>query len=79
MHGIRFEPTRPATRDRRVLAFLLGAVVWLAAGILAVVLLGHSAILRHLLLAVVVSWCVFGIALVLATASRRREERRERP
>jgi hypothetical protein len=79
MNGIRFEPTRPAGRNRKVLAFLLGALIWAAAGVLAVVLLGHSYIVRRLLLAVVVSWVVFGIALAFGAASRRRLERRGAP
>ncbi|MFI6940359.1 hypothetical protein ACIBI4_13885 [Streptomyces sp. NPDC050418] len=74
-----FEPTRPVTTRRLVLAFLLGALVWLAAGVLAVVLLGHSYILRSLLLAVAVSWAVFGLALLGAIALRRREEREPPP
>ncbi|MFE1951782.1 hypothetical protein ACFW9D_15070 [Streptomyces sp. NPDC059524] len=71
---LRFEPARPAPGRRKVLAFLLGTLIWLAAGVLAVVLLGQSFILRHLLLAVLISWCVFGIALAFGSASRRREE-----
>ena len=31
--GAVFEPTRPVTRNRLVLMFLLGALVWLAAGV----------------------------------------------
>ncbi|MGW0903315.1 hypothetical protein [Streptomyces sp. NPDC002853] len=77
--SITFEPNRPASRNRKVVALLLGTLVWVAAGVLAVVLLGHSYILRHLLLAVVVSWCVFGIALACCIAVRHREERRELP
>ncbi|SDL06966.1 hypothetical protein [Streptomyces indicus] len=73
--GAVFEPTRPVTRNRLVLMFLLGALVWLAAGVLAVVLLGHSAILLTLLTAVVLSWLVFGLALLGAIAVRRRDER----
>ncbi|MFI7386315.1 hypothetical protein [Streptomyces sp. NPDC049813] len=72
---VRFEPTRPASRNRRVVAFLLGALVWVAAGVLAVVLLGHSYILRRLLLALVVSWVVFGLASAWGIALRHRQER----
>ncbi|NGO81771.1 hypothetical protein G6045_39920 [Streptomyces sp. YC504] len=60
-------------------AFLLGALVWAAAGVLAIALLGHSHILRTLLLAVVISWLVFALALFWAITLRHREERRERP
>ncbi|MGW7066813.1 hypothetical protein ACWGII_15240 [Streptomyces sp. NPDC054855] len=77
--SVSFEPNRPASRNRRVVAFALGTLVWVAAGVLAVVLLGHSYILRHLLLAVVVSWCVFAVALACCIAMRHREERRELP
>ncbi|OOQ49965.1 hypothetical protein AFM16_18735 [Streptomyces antibioticus] len=81
MHSvsIRFEPTRTVSARRRVALFLLGALVWIAAGALAVVLLGHSYILRHLLIAVVVSWAVFGVALLCGRAMRLKEERRELP
>ncbi|MER7171556.1 hypothetical protein [Streptomyces mesophilus] len=74
-----FEPARPASRGRLVFAFLLGAVVWAAAGVLAIVLLGHSHILRTLLFAVVISWLVFALALLWGIALRHKEERRERP
>ncbi|MCX4738190.1 hypothetical protein [Streptomyces antibioticus] len=77
--SIRFEPTRTVSARRRVALFLLGALVWIAAGALAVVLLGHSYILRHLLIAVVVSWAAFGVALLCGRAMRLKEERRELP
>ncbi|MBC9719035.1 hypothetical protein H9Y04_41575 [Streptomyces sp. TRM66268-LWL] len=71
-----FEPARRASPGRLVAAFLCGALVWIAAGALAVVLLGHTSILWRLLLAVLVSWLVFGAALTWAIALRHREERR---
>ncbi|MFH8487713.1 hypothetical protein [Streptomyces longisporoflavus] len=74
--GVSFEPSRPASRARKAIAFLLGALVWIAAGVIAVVLLGHSYILRHLLLVTALSWIVFAIALACAIAVRHREERR---
>ncbi|WP_409058229.1 hypothetical protein [Streptomyces sp. SYP-A7185] len=78
-HGVSFSPTRPASHARKVTALLLGTLVWIAAGALAVVLLGHSYILRHLLLAVLISWIVFGAVLACCVAMRHREERRELP
>lgn len=72
---VRFEPTRPASRNRKVVLFLLGALVWVAAGVLAVVLLGHSYILRRLLLALVASWIVFALASAWGIALRHRQER----
>lgn len=74
--GVSFEPTRPASRARKAVAFLLGALVWIVAGAIAVVLLGHTYILRRLLLVTAISWVVFGIALAGGIALRHREERR---
>lgn len=74
--AVRFEPNRPASRRRRVVAFALGAVVWLAAAWLGLVLLGHTYILWHLALVTGASCVVFAIALAWAIAVRRREERR---
>ncbi|WP_158573950.1 hypothetical protein [Streptomyces triticagri] len=72
-------PARPASQRGKVFAFTFGALVWIAAGVLAVVLLGHSHILLRLLTAVVLSWAVFGVCLCGATVLRRREERHELP
>ncbi|MDI3420716.1 hypothetical protein [Streptomyces luteolus] len=77
--GVAFEPTRPLTRGRKAGMFVFGALVWVAAGALAIALLGHSYILRHLLAAVVISWLGFGLALLWGIAIRRGEERRELP
>lgn len=74
--GVSFEPTRPASRARKAVAFLLGALVWIVAGAIAVVLLGHTYILRHLLLVTAVSWAVFAAALACGIALRHREEHR---
>ncbi|MGW6713655.1 hypothetical protein [Streptomyces globisporus] len=65
---VRFRATRPASRARKAVAFLLGGAVWAAAGVIAVVLPavvlpGGSHIVRHLLLVTGVSWLVFGAAL----------------
>ncbi|WP_233416414.1 hypothetical protein [Streptomyces sp. N35] len=62
--GSVFEPARPASRGRLVCAFLLGALVWAAAGVLAIVLLGHSHILRTLVVAV--------LQIAIAVAGERR-------
>ncbi|MET9497242.1 hypothetical protein [Streptomyces sp. NPDC006552] len=78
-HAVAFEPAHPASRNRRVAAFVLGALVWVAAGVLAVVLLGHSFIVRRIPLAEGISWCGFGLALLVGIALRHREERRELP
>ncbi|GAA1907764.1 hypothetical protein GCM10009837_34220 [Streptomyces durmitorensis] len=77
--AVSFEPTRPASGARRAVAFLLGALVWIAAAVIGVVLLGHTYILRRLLLVTVISWVVFGAALACGIALRHREERRARP
>ncbi|MFD6244586.1 hypothetical protein [Streptomyces roseolus] len=69
-----FRPTRPASRGLKILAFVLGGLVWAVAGVLGVVLLEGSYILRHLLIVTVVSWLVFAVALGFGIAMRRREE-----
>ncbi|MGW8380637.1 hypothetical protein [Streptomyces sp. ODS28] len=74
-----FEPQRPASQKRKAYAFVLGAVVWALALVIAVILLRHSHILRTLLLVTVVSWGFFALALSAAIALRRREERRVSP
>ncbi|MHC5258052.1 hypothetical protein ACYSUO_09210 [Streptomyces sp. UC4497] len=74
--GVRFQPNRPASRGRRAFAFLLGAVVWIAAAWIGLALLGHTYILWHLALVTAVSCVVFALALAWAIAVRRREERR---
>ncbi|MFZ3572104.1 hypothetical protein ACOKM5_34820 [Streptomyces sp. BH097] len=73
---VRFQPNRPASRGRRVFAFVLGAVVWIAAAWLGLVLLGHTYILWHLALVTAASCLLFALALAWAIAVRRREERR---
>ncbi|WP_433399423.1 hypothetical protein [Streptomyces sp. CA-146814] len=72
----RFRPVHPMSRARKAVAFLLGGVVWAAAGVIAVVLLGGTYIVRHLLLVTGVSWLVFGAALACGIVLRHREERR---
>jgi hypothetical protein len=74
-----FEPARLATRQRLAWAFVLGALVWLVAGVLAVIMLGESYILRTLLLAVVASWVFFTAMLLGAMALRRRDEHNPAP
>ncbi|MER5257120.1 MULTISPECIES: hypothetical protein [unclassified Streptomyces] len=74
--SVSFEPTRPASPAKKVVAFLLGALVWIVAGAIAVALLGHTYILRRLLLVTAISWVVFGIALAGGIALRHRKERR---
>ncbi|MFJ6516381.1 hypothetical protein ACIQMO_34070 [Streptomyces sp. NPDC091406] len=73
---VRFRPARPASRGRKAFAFLLGGAVWAAAGVIAVVLLGGTYIVRHLLLVTGASWLVFGAALACGIVLRHREERR---
>ncbi|MET8473058.1 hypothetical protein ABZY90_24120 [Streptomyces sp. NPDC006422] len=74
-----FEPTRPASRTRRLVAFGLGALLWVGSGLLGVALLGHTGILVRLLFVTVISCAFFSLALVWAITLRGREERRERP
>ncbi|MFF3491742.1 hypothetical protein ACFYWS_10375 [Streptomyces sp. NPDC002795] len=74
--AVRFQPNRPASRRRRAFAFLLGAVVWIGAAWIGLVLLGHTYILWHLAVVTAVSCVVFAIALAWAISVRRREERR---
>ncbi|MBE9372872.1 hypothetical protein IQ251_00260 [Saccharopolyspora sp. HNM0983] len=72
---ISFEPTGPASGARKAVAFLLGSLLWVAAFWLGIVLLGHTHILRTLLVVTVLSWFFFGIALVCGIVMRRGQER----
>ncbi|MCX4827927.1 hypothetical protein OG746_04135 [Streptomyces sp. NBC_01016] len=74
---VQFEPIRPASRSRRAVAFALGALVWIAAGYLAIALLGHTHIVVRLLLVTAVSCVAFSLLLAWGMALRSREERRE--
>ncbi|MFD8008854.1 hypothetical protein [Streptomyces sp. NPDC058955] len=69
-----FTPTRPASSARWRAVFLLGGLVWIAAGRLAVALLGHSGILVRLLLVTACSCVFFGIMIACGIAVRRRQE-----
>lgn len=75
---VHFEPTRPASRDRRMVAFGLGALVWIVAGYLSIALLEHTHIVVRLLFVTAVSCAFFSLALVWAITLRGREELRER-
>ncbi|WP_392958180.1 hypothetical protein [Streptomyces sp. LN245] len=73
---VRFQPTRPASRTQVVAAFVLGGMFWTAAGVIAVVLLGGTYIVRYLLVVTAVSWLVFGATLAVGIALRQREVHR---
>ncbi|PZT71339.1 hypothetical protein DN402_05140 [Streptomyces sp. SW4] len=73
---VRFRPVRPASRARKAVAFLAGGAVWAAAGVIVVVFLDGTRILRQLLAVTAASWLLFGAALASGIVLRHREERR---
>ncbi|MFD6415503.1 hypothetical protein [Streptomyces sp. NPDC060194] len=76
---LAFSPSRPASRQRRVWAFLGGALIWVAAGWLVVALLDRTDIMVRLLLVFAVSLAVFAVVVTWGILLRRRGERRDLP
>ena len=73
---MRFEPLRPASRGRLVAAFLLGPILWLAALIVAAVLLEFTGAILIGLAVTAGSFALSMLVLGLVYAARRRDERR---
>jgi membrane protein implicated in regulation of membrane protease activity len=73
---VRFEPLRPASRRRMIVALVLGPVMWLVALIVAAALFEYSSSIALGLLVTLASFVVSLLVLTLLHARRRRQERR---
>jgi hypothetical protein len=74
--AVRFQPLRPASPTRLVVAFVLGPVLWLVALIILAALLNQT---RAIALGLLIAFAsLLGATLVLALlyVSRRRQEKR---
>ncbi|WP_328634288.1 hypothetical protein [Streptomyces sp. NBC_00356] len=60
---VRFEPTRSASRARRMVTFGLGALLWIGVGLLAVTLLGPTGIMVRLLFVTAITCAYFSLTL----------------
>jgi hypothetical protein len=75
-HPVRFEPLRPASRRRIIVAVVAGPFLWLVALLLVAWLFVSSRIIQIGLLVTAVSLVVSVILLTALYAGRKREERR---
>ena len=73
---MRFEPLRPASRRRMIVAVVLGPVLWLIALIVAAALFEYSSSIALGLVVTLASFVVSLAVLAVLHALRRRQERR---
>jgi hypothetical protein len=71
-----FEPLRPASRARLILAYAIGPFVWLVSIVVVAVVLRHTRSIELGLLITVCSFVLALLVLLLLHARRRRQERR---
>lgn len=71
-----FEPLRPASRGRLILALILGPVLWLAALILVAATLRYTWAIQIGLLITVATFALSLVVLSLLRSRRLRQERR---
>ena len=74
--SVRFEPLRPMSRGRLIVALVIGPVLWLVALVVAAWLFDYSSAIALGLLVTVASFLVSLVVLALLHAGRRRQERR---
>jgi hypothetical protein len=72
----RFEPLEPAPRDRLILIFLLGPLLWLVALLLVAAVLERTTAIEIGLIVTVATFLVSLVVLTLLRIARGREERR---
>jgi hypothetical protein len=72
----RFEPLEPPPRDRLVLIFLLGPLLWLVALLLVAAVLERTTAIEIGLIVTVATFLVSLVVLTLLRLARGREERR---
>jgi membrane protein implicated in regulation of membrane protease activity len=73
---VRFEPLRPASRRAVIAAFVFGPLAWLAALVIAAIVLDYTGALLLGLAVTAASFSLSMLVLVLIYAARRRQERR---
>jgi hypothetical protein len=71
-----FRPLRPASRPKRIVAIVLGPILWVVALVLVSVLLDRTNAIELGLLITAASFFVAAVVLSLLRLGRRREERR---
>jgi membrane protein implicated in regulation of membrane protease activity len=73
---VRFEPLRPASRRAVTAAFVFGPLAWLAALIIAAIVLDYTGALLFGLTIAGTSFVLSIVVLSLIHAARRRQEKR---
>ena len=72
----RFWPLRPASRKRRILAVVIGPLLWVIALLIVAVVLDRTDLIRDALLITAGSFLLALPVLLLLAVNRRHEERR---
>ena len=73
---MHFEPLRPASRRALIAAFVFGPLAWLAALIVAAIVLDYTGAIAFGLAIAATSFVVSIVVLFLMHAARRRQEKR---
>ena len=73
---VRFEPLRPASRKRMLLAIAIGPVLWLVALVTVALVLHFTSAIEFGLLIALISAVLSTIVLVLLRQGRIRQEKR---
>jgi hypothetical protein len=73
---LRFEPLRPASRPRLIVAFVFGPLLWLGALVIAAWVFRYTAAIAYGFAIVLASYVVALAVLAVTYKLRRRQERR---
>ena len=73
---VRFEPLQPASRNRLILALIVGPILWLVALVVAALVVKHTRAIGVGTAVAVGSWLIAMLVLNGLLVARRRQERR---